>query len=316
MLKRISLLALLTACTVRPLPPAPLIYDIANKGPVDLKQMAIHLKVLSSDEFRGRETQSVGNKKAQDYIRSTLYNDSVKPFNHSYKHSFIFSRYREKHQGTNVIAMSIGSEVPEKYIVLSAHYDHIGQKGQKIFNGADDNASGTAALLALAKVVTAYPLKHSVIFLFTDAEEIGLKGAKAFVEQNPSIIDQTKLNINIDMIAGSQTSKTLHVFSKKMSDIITPETGQRLKLIQRHSGIKVKKGFRLSGRAGSQNRNWSNASDHGAFYRKGIPFMYFGVGEHENYHKHTDTYENVNISLFFGAAQSIYQQLIYIDENI
>lgn len=201
---------------------------------------------------------------------------------------------------------------------MTAHFDHIGKNGNKIFNGADDNASGTAALLSMAQQLTLYPPQHDIILLFTDGEESNLKGAKAFIKEHIDILADIKLNINLDMLAGSKRSQQLHFISRGLNRVLSTNQLATLKNIQENSAIDLKKGFKsMSGaRNGASTNSWINASDHGVFHKAHIPFIYFGVGVHKNYHELSDTYQNINLQLFIGAVESIYQQFIFIDNNI
>jgi hypothetical protein len=120
------------------------------------------------------------------------------------------------------------------------------------------------------------------------------------------------------MLAGSKSSNRLHFISRGVNKILSKHQLATLDIIRSNSTIRLTKGFKaMSGAkvSGSQRR-WVNASDHGIFHKAGIPFLYFGVGTHENYHKISDTYNNINRSLFLGAVESIYQQLVFIDSNM
>ena len=207
-----------------------------------------------------------------------------------------------------------GSSYPEKYIVLSAHYDHLGKRGRKVYNGADDNASGVAALLVYAKEIAEMPLKHSVIFLFTDGEEVDLLGAKAFVKKKEAILKQIVININVDMIAGNRRTKKLHYIHKRLDKIFDAENYARFKAFSSSTfPITMKYGFKSTVASGMKRINWMNASDHSAFYHKKIPVVYFGVGTHKNYHTPNDTFERANLNFFYQASQVILKYIEFID---
>ncbi|MCW8833749.1 MAG: M28 family peptidase [Colwellia sp.] len=252
--------------------------------------------------------------KAQNYIISELKKSHVNAFQNTFQHSFIYKRSFTSKQGNNIIGYIKGKEFPERYIVLSAHYDHLGKKHQKIYNGADDNASGVAALLYFATRISQSPLKHSVIFLFTDGEEVNLLGAKAFVNQQGSLLSNVKLNMNLDMIAGSEHTRRLRFIAKDLDELLNESSLERFTFLQ--SKLKLKKGFRSQQARGADRRQWYEASDHSAFYHAGIPFIYFGVGTHKNYHTQNDTYDNVNLDFFIASCESIYQLLDFFDKYI
>ena len=232
------------------------------------------------------------------------------------KLDFIIKNFFNVIKGSNIVAMIPGSDNLDSFIVLTAHFDHIGKRGNKIYNGADDNASGTSALLALAQQLIKTPLKHNVILLFTDGEESNLRGAKAFVKDHQTIMKHVELNINLDMIAGSKRTTKLRYLSRGINDLLTGAKMESLKTLQNSFDIPVKKGFRVKRLGSNRKINWLMASDHGVFHRAGIPFIYFGVGTHINYHQYSDTFSNVNHDFFHLATSAIYQQFIFIDHNI
>lgn len=275
-----------------------------------------HLKYLSSDRLQGRKVGSYGNKLAQSYLVEQLAEKGILPFGESYLAPFSIDGILKSTQGNNVVALIPGSEYSNKFIVLSAHFDHLGGRGKRVFNGADDNASGTAALLHYAQILKTIPLRYSVILLFTDGEEANLKGAKAFVEQNQNILGNIILNINIDMIAGNKHTKKLRYISYDLDTILNANQLSAYTVNQQHAVIRIKKGFRQGFNHPDNKIKWQMASDHGAFYQQGIPFIYFGVGTHNNYHKTSDTYDNINHPFFIKAVDSIYQQIIFLDRNL
>jgi Zn-dependent M28 family amino/carboxypeptidase len=278
-----------------------------------------HLATLSSDQFEGRKFSTQGSITSQLYLISILKKLNVRAFNNHYRHTFNRSGLSHTKQGTNIIGFIEGTHHINEYIILSAHYDHLGTKGRKVYNGADDNASGTAALLYYAQMLKIKPLKHSVVLLFTDGEEVNLLGAKAFISQQNKILSNVKLNINLDMIAGNKRTKKLRFISKNLSQILSTKRLNDLSLLQKHyhthSDIQLTHGFRGTKRAGSsvKRSNWLMASDHGVFSKAGIPFIYFGVGTHKNYHTESDTYGNINQTFYLAAIDAIFQQLIYVD---
>ena len=281
-----------------------------------------HLEILSSDDYAGRKFTSEGSIKSQSYLVSILNKLNIPPLQHKYRHTFKKATFFKTKQGTNIIAYIPGTQYVDQYIVLTAHYDHLGVKRNKVYNGADDNASGTAALLHYGKVLMNNPLKHSVILLFTDGEEVNLLGAKAFISQQQKLLSKIKLNINLDMIAGNKRTRKLRFISKGLSQVLSiqalasfTEFQQQLK---ERGKTQLTQGFRNIRGAGSNiNRtNWRMASDHGVFSQAGIPFIYFGVGTHKNYHSDHDDYANVNKHFFLAAIDSIFQQVTFLDNAI
>ncbi|WP_448550264.1 M20/M25/M40 family metallo-hydrolase [Thalassotalea fusca] len=277
-----------------------------------------HFKVLSSTEFQGRKTQTAGSVKTQQYLTSILTKAGISPFNGQYRHEFSFSKYSKNLTGTNVIGFIPCSNSPcERYIILSAHYDHLGQPANnRIYYGADDNASGTAALLSIAQRLAAERLNLNVLVLFTDAEELNLNGAKAFISSNPVVVDKAAININMDMLAGANETKTLHYISRGIDTLLGTKQ-KELKKLMRNQSINIRRNF-TGAASGTRlsKRMWMNASDHGAFNRNNIPFIYFGVGTHKNYHTVKDTFENANKTMLIGATEAIYNVIMLFDSEI
>lgn len=275
-----------------------------------------HFQFLASDTLQGRKASSRGNIKAQQYIIEQLTQLSVTPFKGKFVHTFNYGGSFSDKTGSNVIAAIEGTNASKGYIVLSAHFDHLGKKGNKIYNGADDNASGVAALLSISELLIKQPINHNVIILFSDAEEQGLKGSKAFVKENLPLLSSIKLNINMDMLAGSKTSKKLHYEYRGLNKLLTQQDLVRFKRHHFYQELSIVKGFARNRHALNKRVNWLSASDHGSFHQKGIPFIYYGVGTHKNYHSESDIFSNTNHELLIHSSNAIYQQLLFIDQTI
>ena len=284
--------------------------------PLQIKKLSNHLAVLSSDNMAGRRFSSAESIIAQNYLISSLIKSDVQPFKKQYIHPFTHVSFFSEKSGKNIIGYVKGTSFPDQYIILSAHYDHLGKKGSKIYNGADDNASGTAALLTFADKITKSPLKHSILFLFTDGEEVNLLGSKAFISQQKQLLPQIKLNINIDMIAGSKHTKQLHFIDNRLDQILSTNSINQLRQLPSSSMIKLKRGFKRNNNIVNSRINWTSASDHGPFNSEHIPFIYFGVGMHGNYHTTHDDFDSVNLEFYVQACQSIFEHLYFFDENI
>lgn len=259
-----------------------------------------HVKELASDAYQGRETGTTGGTKAKNYIISTFEKLNVQPLGNMYNQPFPMPADSEIEQGENVIAYIEGTEKPNEYIVISAHYDHEGIKNGKIYNGADDDASGISALFAFAAYFKKYPPKHSVIFAAFDAEEKGLIGSFFYVE-NPMVEqNQIKLNINMDMISRSD-KKELYAVGPQHYPTYKP-------LIE-----NTKTSGNLSLKIG--HKEWTHMSDHAGFHKAKIPFIYFGVEDHEDYHKPTDDFENIHPVFYANAVQTILNFFKSIDKE-
>ncbi len=144
------------------------------------EEIAAALQHLSSDELEGRETGTEGIEKAARYIEDVFQNNGLKPFFNTYRDSFSVKDFT----GYNMVGMVEGTHpgLKNEFIIIGAHYDHVGQgkpvDGDTLANGANDNASGTTAVLELAKYFAQRPAKRSILFTLFSAEELGLVGAK------------------------------------------------------------------------------------------------------------------------------------------
>ncbi|HUP10825.1 MAG TPA: M28 family peptidase, partial [Niastella sp.] len=205
------------------------------------------------------------------------------------------------------IAMIPGSTYPDQYYVISAHYDHLGVKNGQIYYGTDDNASGSACLLALAAYFKQHPPKHSFILASFDAEEKGLVGSRYFVAHPP--VDSTKiiLNVNMDMVSRNPkneiyASGTYHYpFLKKYVDSI--KTMTTVNVLLGHDN------------PAQGHDDWTNQSDHYPFHLAHIPFLYFGVEDHPDYHKPTDTFDKVDKGFYYRVCSMIKETIVLLDKQ-
>ncbi len=287
----------------------------ANEGERHLKSKLINaerlikdIKYLSSDELKGRETGTKESEIARKYVRKRFKKSGIKAFKRDYFQKFSFkTRSGKKYNAVNVVGYIKGKAEPKKYIVITAHYDHEGVKGGKIYNGADDNASGTAALFAIAKHFKKSKPKHSLMFVAFDAEEKGLQGARYFVDNLPVSKESVLLNVNMDMISRNSKNELYvagvrhYPFLKKYVDPIVKKAG--VKILFGHDDPKLRRD------------DWTFSSDHGPFHRKKIPFIYFGVEDHKDYHKPTDDFENIQPKFYVNAVETIVMVVKSVDVN-
>ncbi|MBP0902680.1 M28 family peptidase [Mariniflexile gromovii] len=280
-------------------------HDIPNASLFSETMLLQHIKTLSSDAFEGRRTGTNGALKAEKYIINQFMLFDVLPLGKDYLQSFSFTEAGKRYEGKNVLGYIKGTTYPHKYIVVSAHYDHEGVKNGNIFNGTDDNASGTSALFSFAEYFRTHPPKHSVILAAFDAEELGLQGSKYFVNHSIIPLKQIMVNLNMDMISRSDTNELFAVGT------VHNET---LKQVVTNHSYSKKINFLAGHDEGNWKDNWTYASDHANFHKKGIPFLYFGVDDHEDYHKPTDDYENIQPEFYIEAVKVIISVFKKIDQ--
>jgi Zn-dependent M28 family amino/carboxypeptidase len=264
-----------------------------------------HLKELSSDRYEGRRTQEAGNLLAGEYIRQRFEGIGLLPFTDYFQSFKFYNRWAKTAiSGRNVVGYVKGTAHPDLYIVLSAHYDHVGVQKGEIYNGADDNASGTSALIELARYFHHHPPRHSIIFAAFDAEELGLQGAAAFVDEPPVPLDSIRFNLNMDMI-GRNAKDELYVCGTSHY----PFFRAPLEELARQSRLSISFGH------DGPPDDWTNSSDHARFHRQGIPFLYFGVEDHEDYHRPSDVFEKIKPGFYADVADYILQSLRWLDEH-
>lgn len=277
-----------------------LIYAFAGAQSVDSAQLMKDVSILSSDKMEGRMVGTKGSREAQLYIIQRFEQIGLEKKNNTYEQSFFFSNNGERIMGTNIMGYLPGKL--NDWIVISAHYDHLGiaknpVNGDSIYNGADDNASGVAGLLAIASYFKQHRPQHNLLFVAFDAEEEGLQGSKAFIDQSKDIIKNIRLNINMDMISHSSAHELYacgtHQFPKLKPFLEKADSNANAKLLLGHDDPNQGKD------------NWVNQSDQGSFYAVGIPFIYFGVEDHPDYHRVTDEFKTITPAFFYGAVQLI-----------
>ncbi|HQU83106.1 MAG TPA: M28 family peptidase [Pyrinomonadaceae bacterium] len=289
---------------------------LAQKSSVPPKSKVINaekllkdIETLSADDMQGRGIGTEGGEKARKYVVSRFTETGIKPFGESYLHPFEFSsRAGKKFNGTNVLGFIEGTKYKDKYIVVSAHYDHVGMHDGEIYNGADDNASGTSALFAFAEYLSKHKPLHTIIFAAFDGEESGLRGSKKFVESPPVAKEKIILNINMDMIAHNDknelyASGTYH----------NPQLKPLLENLAKDAKVKL-----LLGHDNPEQKrdDWTNQSDHGSFHAAKIPFIYFGVEDHEDYHKPTDDFAKINQEFYVHAVETILEAVKGFDKDL
>jgi Zn-dependent M28 family amino/carboxypeptidase len=288
----------------------------ASAARVDAAKLLRDLETLSSDAMEGRLTGTPGSAKARAYIVQRFKEVGIEPIGDSFERPFNFTGRgnNAERTGTNIIGVVRGRREPSKFIVVTAHYDHLGVRNGQTFNGADDNASGVAALIAVAERLVAEKPEHSILFAALDAEESGLNGARVLVKDPPVARAGIVMNVNLDMVARDAGNVLFAVgthhypFLKAyLTDVARPPVVLRL-------------GHDTPNQPGAKpdpkTADWTRDSDHFPFHEAGIPFIYFGVEDEEQHHKPTDDFETVTRDLFVGAANTILASIRKFDANL
>ncbi|MBV6643864.1 MAG: M28 family peptidase [Cyclobacteriaceae bacterium] len=273
---------------------------------VDREKILQDVQILSADSLEGRLTGTPGAYKARAYIISRFEEIGVEKVHSTLEYPFTYTEEQKVRKGINVIGKLNGSS--DQSIVISAHYDHLGMTEGKVYNGADDNASGVAGILAIAHYFKKYPPKHTLYFAAFDAEENGLRGAKSWVKKDSSHLEKIILNINLDMISRS-TANELYACGTHHY----PRLKSIIKQSDRYDPVKLKFGHD-SPKLGPED--WTYASDHAVFHDVKIPFVYFGVEDHVDYHQPSDTFDKIDPYFFQQSVNQILEAVILLDQNL
>jgi Zn-dependent M28 family amino/carboxypeptidase len=308
-----------------------LVIKYANSiTPNELKN---HLYTISDNNFEGRATGEIGQKMAANYIQTFYKENKIgSPMLDSSYFQTIPKSFlpNDTKSSENVLAYIKGTEKPNEVIIISAHYDHLGiTEDNLINNGADDNGSGTSALLEIAQAfkvaqVEGYAPKRSVLFLHVTAEEIGKFGSLYYTENPVFPLENSVCNLNIDMIGrvdeshsnnknyvyligSDKLSNELHYLSEKVN-----ETYFNVYLDYKYN-------------AEYDSNHYYTRSDHYNFAVKGIPVIFYFNGTHEDYHKPTDTVDKIDFELLTKRTKLIFatawqlanqERRIFVDNGI
>ncbi len=275
----------------------------------DASRLISDIRTLSADDMEGRSPQQASIEKARKYVKDRFTESGIKPFGVLFEQNFDI-KLRGKTdpvKGMNYVGLIKGKKYADKYIVITAHYDHVGISKGQTYNGADDNASGTAALFAIASYFAKNQPNYSLVFVAFDAEEVGLLGARHFVANLPVKKADILLNVNMDMVSRNDKSELyasgLFHYPRFKKALVAAQKGAKVKLVFGHDDPKL-------GRD-----DWTNQSDHAAFHREKIPFIYFGVEDHSDYHKPTDDFERIQPNFYVRAVETIIGSINELDKT-
>ena len=271
-----------------------------------------HVSVLAADSMEGRLIGTPGNARARAYLLREFAAAGLEPVGASFEHRFEARGTRDTsviRRGVNVVGQIRGRVNPDRAIVVTAHYDHLGVRNGEVYNGADDDASGTAALIELARWFRAHPPAHTLIFAAFDGEEGGLTGSREFVRQPPVPLTAIVLNLNMDMVGRNERNE---LYAAGTSHY--PFLRSYLDSVATRSPITLR--FGHDDPNGPARDDWTTQSDHASFHRAGIPFIYFGVEDHPDYHRPTDDTERLMPAFYAGAVSTVLDAIAAFDRNL
>ena len=248
---------------------------------------------LSDDSLYGRYWLSPFAQHAAEWIRDQLQEAGVEP---GAADGSWFQSTNTKDAAPNVIGIIRGTDPAAGVVIVGAHYDHLPPKRRgddKIYNGADDNASGTVGMIAIARALVPLKskLKSSVMLIGFTGEEAGLKGSKYFVKNTPVPLDSIRGLFNLDMISRGEENVIFIDGAREAPDVIR---------VLRKANEKVGLDLRVD-----EHPDWLTRSDQWPFLRRGVQAVLFSVEDHEDYHRVTDHADRIIASLAARVSQLV-----------
>lgn len=287
---------------------------------ITAKDLGNHLFTYASDEFEGRNTGEPGQKKAANYLRDYYIKEGiaspkgVKNYFQTVPASFLNKTRRGKglKDSENVLAFIKGSEKPDEIVVISAHLDHVGvnSKTGEVYNGADDDGSGTVAVLEIAQAFKKAAdegngPKRSILFLHVTGEEKGLLGSRYYVENPIFSIENTVTNLNIDMIGRTDDrhkGKPNYVYLIG-SDKLSTELHEISESVNKKY-TKIDLDYKYNDDK-DPNRFYYR-SDHYNFAQYNVPIIFYFNGTHPDYHRVGDTPDKINYEMLQDRARLVF----------
>ncbi|CAD7815555.1 Bacterial leucyl aminopeptidase [Chryseobacterium aquaeductus] len=283
---------------------------------IKLEDLKKNLYVIASDEMEGRDTGSAGQKKAGEYMVS-YYKGLGISFPKTLGSYFqkVPAEYMQKRGGgdlpdsENILAFIEGSEKPEEIVVISAHYDHVGTQNGIVFNGADDDGSGTVAVMEIAKAFhnakkAGNGPKRSILFLHVTGEEHGLFGSEYYSDHPVFPLANTVVDLNIDMIGRDDPENR----GKNYVYVIGSEMlSSELKVINEAANketVNLELNYKYDDPKDPQRLYYR--SDHYNFAKNNIPVAFYFDGIHEDYHKPTDDVEKIDYNMLQKRTQLVF----------
>lgn len=262
------------------------------------------MQILSADDMSGRQTGTEGGAKARNFLIEQMQARGLGVT----AHRFAFqNRAGEAMQGVNLLAR-IEGRTDGPVMVVTAHYDHVGVREGEIYNGADDNASGVAGALAVADHFLASRPQYDVVIGLLDAEEMGLHGARALVAEGLPGGGEIALNVNFDMLSKNDKNELFAAGAWH-----APWLEPMLNAVAAKAPVALKLGHDDPALGAD---DWTQQSDHGPFHEAGIPFVYFGVEDHKDYHKPSDDFDTIPQDFFLRSIETVVMAAAKFDAEL
>lgn len=296
--------------------------NTATVKPIDsitVEELRDHMFFLASDEMNGRGVGTDGFTRAAQYAVTQFRAAGLKPFikdavgNAVYLQPFEWTSRRKDAEPVtswNVIAYVEGSDpaLKHEFVTVGAHLDHVSPPTDAIFNGADDNASGSCGVLEIAEAMAMSKPRRSVLFLLYGAEEVGLVGSQHFLENCPIPLENIVVNINLDMIgrtdARSAENRKHYVVGAKRK---CEELAELISAVNERT-VNWPLDFEGGEMVFAQ-------SDHYSYHKKGIPAFFFFSGMHQHLHRPTDIPDTIEFDKMQRIAQLAYAVALEIADS-
>lgn len=280
----------------------------ATPGRADSRVIYADIAYLASDALEGRGTGTPGNDSAAAYIARRFAALGLRRLDSSYAQHFVahpLAPHNEKPRALatqNVVGLLPGTDpaLRGEFVVIGAHFDHLGRSSEGaldpdsknvIRHGADDNASGTAAVLELARLCSAAPTKRSLLFVTFSGEEMGLLGSEYFVTNSPIPLDSAVAMVNFDMIGRLRDDKLIvyGVATANELPALLDSANQSATARATSSRVPWRDPLRITALGDGYG-----PSDHSSFYARSVPVLHFFTDLHEDYHRAGDVVGKIN----------------------
>jgi Zn-dependent M28 family amino/carboxypeptidase len=285
---------------------------------ITAKDLGTHLFMYASDEFEGRNTGEPGQKKAVEYLKNFYISEGIVSGNGKDDYfQEVPATWLNKNSSRgnlkdseNVLAFVKGTEKPDEIVVISAHLDHEGIKNGEIYNGADDDGSGTVAILEIAQAFKMAEKegkgpKRSILFLHVTGEEKGLLGSKYYTENPIYPLANTVCDLNIDMVGriDSRHKEDPNYVYLIGSDKLSTELHKVSEAVnKKYTNINLDYKYNDEN---DPNRFYYR-SDHYNFAKHNIPIIFYFNGTHADYHQPSDTPDKINYELLENRTRLVF----------
>ena len=285
---------------------------------ITAKDLGTHLFIYASDEFEGRNTGEPGQKKAIAYLKDFYVAQGIASalggddYFQEVPAAFLNKRKRKTaiKDSENVVAFIKGTEKPDEIVVISAHLDHEGIKDGEIYNGADDDGSGTVAILEIAQAFQMAAKagkgpKRSILFLHVTGEEKGLLGSKYYTENPLFPLANTVCDLNIDMVGridDRHKADPNYVYLIGSDKLSTELHNVSEEMNKKYTNINLDYKYNDEN---DPNRFYYR-SDHYNFAKHNIPIIFYFNGTHADYHRPSDTPDKINYELLENRTRLVF----------